>query len=324
MPCICVSLVVWIIVDEDIPKDVLSDWVKKNNISLIGISESTEAIAFNLDYPPKIGNICAFKLRNLQIAYCVEKEIRHEDRICIGFPKSYHYDNFALKLIQTMCFDRNVFDAIICPGPTWLTKFSNSQYIETSENFLVKLKIGEHSNIYTLKYMYCHGIGVKISFKCGYLEEMFVSSIDVGYECDDNDNEENKSFRNMGREYYFLLLQVPKNMQRFCDNSSSSTSSSISSSQSTTNSTAVVSEVTNIPILQDKNVAAKSTNMGKNVVSKNANISNKVTNPGQKVDAKNSNPKLINQVKIAPKKVVGKNSNPKKISNMDDSVFKVK
>uniref|UniRef100_A0A0N5CBP4 G_PROTEIN_RECEP_F1_2 domain-containing protein n=1 Tax=Strongyloides papillosus TaxID=174720 RepID=A0A0N5CBP4_STREA len=47
-PCLCVSLVVWIIVNEDIPENILSDWIKKNNISLIGISESTEAIAFNL------------------------------------------------------------------------------------------------------------------------------------------------------------------------------------------------------------------------------------------------------------------------------------
>uniref|UniRef100_A0A0N5BIK5 G_PROTEIN_RECEP_F1_2 domain-containing protein n=1 Tax=Strongyloides papillosus TaxID=174720 RepID=A0A0N5BIK5_STREA len=41
-------VVVWIIVNEDIPENILSDWIKKNNISLIGISESTEAIAFNL------------------------------------------------------------------------------------------------------------------------------------------------------------------------------------------------------------------------------------------------------------------------------------
>uniref|UniRef100_A0A0N5BBQ4 7TM_GPCR_Srx domain-containing protein n=1 Tax=Strongyloides papillosus TaxID=174720 RepID=A0A0N5BBQ4_STREA len=47
-PCLCVSLFVWFFIDKDIPKNILSDWIKKNNISLIGISESTEAIAFDI------------------------------------------------------------------------------------------------------------------------------------------------------------------------------------------------------------------------------------------------------------------------------------
>uniref|UniRef100_A0A0N5BPZ0 7TM_GPCR_Srx domain-containing protein n=1 Tax=Strongyloides papillosus TaxID=174720 RepID=A0A0N5BPZ0_STREA len=48
IPCICASLAIWITVNEGIPKNILGDWIKKNNISLIGISESTEAIAFDI------------------------------------------------------------------------------------------------------------------------------------------------------------------------------------------------------------------------------------------------------------------------------------
>uniref|UniRef100_A0A0N5CBP7 7TM_GPCR_Srx domain-containing protein n=1 Tax=Strongyloides papillosus TaxID=174720 RepID=A0A0N5CBP7_STREA len=47
-PCLSVSLFVWFFIDKDIPKNILSYWIKKNNISLIGISESTEAIAFDI------------------------------------------------------------------------------------------------------------------------------------------------------------------------------------------------------------------------------------------------------------------------------------
>uniref|UniRef100_A0A0N5B2R7 Peptidase S72 domain-containing protein n=1 Tax=Strongyloides papillosus TaxID=174720 RepID=A0A0N5B2R7_STREA len=99
---------------------------------------------------------------------------------------------------------------------------------------------------------------------------------------------------------------------------------STSSSQSTSTSSTVISKVSNIQIIQNKNVAAKSTNMGKTMVNKNANINNKVTNLEQKVATKNSNINLVNQAKNTPKKVVGKNSNQKKINNMEDSVFKVK
>uniref|UniRef100_A0A0K0F1I8 6-cysteine protein n=1 Tax=Strongyloides venezuelensis TaxID=75913 RepID=A0A0K0F1I8_STRVS len=472
----------------------------------------------------------------------------------IGLTTSHEYNNLVLQYIPKTN-NTNTFSVIACPTSTWLTQNSNAEFIESEDNAVTRVTFSESSKKYTLKYIYCHNIDIKSFVKCGYVKQMFLPPIDVGYQCykyyqqkpisirnghekeiymvtqsngeltcnnafmdkpsspviaflppENNFNNANsfkisRFIRNMkfyhGHRLHYINLEhydydsierrdtlgysnnyeakcitptlnatlrlqingiirefdnkvdssfgkidiysfdrkeikdaligchaVPDEMKHpaFSDfyalyystsllmfdetsekaievkssqqlvsnkkykcilkdgnsknkkpsyiketvfiinftgeymywiifvifilvtallivglviykkiqskkkkrSSSSSTSSSISSSQSTTNSSTVVSEVTNVPILQDKNVAAKSTNMGKNVVSKNANISNKVTNPGQKVDAKNSNSKLINQVKIAPKKVVGKNSNPKKISNMDDSVFKVK
>uniref|UniRef100_A0A0N5B2R8 6-cysteine protein n=1 Tax=Strongyloides papillosus TaxID=174720 RepID=A0A0N5B2R8_STREA len=470
----------------------------------------------------------------------------------IALTKSHDYDNLVLKVIPKYK-NTNIFSVMVCPGSTWLTQTSNAEFIETEDNALTRFTSQKSSKNFTLKYTYCHDIGNKSFVKCGYVKQMFMPSIDVGYECYEynqerapylinghieeinmvtsssgeltcygaiidrpsspviaflppennnintfkisrftrntklypgyklhyvkindfspnylkSDNHLGKSFNyeakciipplnatlrlkingfiqefenkvdgNFGKidiytfdrkeiedtligchavpdemkhpafsDFYALLhptsllmfdettrkhievistKQLVPNKKYKCilkygnsknkkpnyiketefvinftgeylywiifgvfilvtsllivglviykkiqskkkkQNNSSSTSSSMSSSQSTTKSSTVISEVSNVPIIQNKNVAAKSTNMGKTMVNKNANINNKVTNLEQKVATKNSNLNLANQAKNAPKKVVGKNSNQKKISNMEDSVFKVK
>uniref|UniRef100_A0A0N5CGB5 Ig-like domain-containing protein n=1 Tax=Strongyloides papillosus TaxID=174720 RepID=A0A0N5CGB5_STREA len=115
----------------------------------------------------------------------------------------------------------------------------------------------------------------------------------------------------------FRKLQLKKK------NSSNSLSTS-TSSQSTSTSSTIISDVSNIPIIQKKNVATKSTNMQKTMANKNLNTNNKMTNLKQKVAATNSNLNLVNQAVNGPKKVVEKNTNHKKISKTGDSVFKLK
>uniref|UniRef100_A0A0N5BJN4 Tyrosine-protein phosphatase domain-containing protein n=1 Tax=Strongyloides papillosus TaxID=174720 RepID=A0A0N5BJN4_STREA len=124
--------------------------------------------------------------------HCID-HTKGEDYIYIGITKSAEYHNFVMKLIPKSSNNKNIFSVIVCPGPTWLTEFSNSQYIETANNYLMNSTFGTNTNSYTLKYMYCNGIGVKTFVKCGYLKQKFMPSIDVGYQCDVyNDEEANR------------------------------------------------------------------------------------------------------------------------------------
>uniref|UniRef100_A0A0N5C235 Uncharacterized protein n=1 Tax=Strongyloides papillosus TaxID=174720 RepID=A0A0N5C235_STREA len=97
--------------------------------------------------------------------YCNNKEYHclHHTKgqyfIYITLTKSYEYDNFVLKLIPKSSENKNILSVVVCPGSTWLREFSNSQYIETADNYLMKSTFGTNSNNYTLKYMYCHDIG---------------------------------------------------------------------------------------------------------------------------------------------------------------------
>uniref|UniRef100_A0A0K0G2G1 6-cysteine protein n=1 Tax=Strongyloides venezuelensis TaxID=75913 RepID=A0A0K0G2G1_STRVS len=96
--------------------------------------------------------------------------------------------------------NKNILNIIVCPSPTWLTEFSNSQYIETADNFLMKSTFGTNSNNYTFKYMYYHDIGVKTFVKCGHLKQMFRPSIDIGYECEKyNEEEDNRIYNKDGK-----------------------------------------------------------------------------------------------------------------------------
>uniref|UniRef100_A0A0N5BCI9 EGF-like domain-containing protein n=1 Tax=Strongyloides papillosus TaxID=174720 RepID=A0A0N5BCI9_STREA len=112
-----------------------------------------------------------------------------KDFIYMGFTKSHEYDNLVLKLIPKSNTNKNIFSIAVCPGPSWLPQSSNSEYIPTWENNVTTLEFKNPSRVYFLKYAYCHNIGSKTFVKCGKLKQMFMPSIDVGYQCDDYNNE---------------------------------------------------------------------------------------------------------------------------------------
>uniref|UniRef100_A0A0N5C1D2 6-cysteine protein n=1 Tax=Strongyloides papillosus TaxID=174720 RepID=A0A0N5C1D2_STREA len=115
----------------------------------------------------------------------------------IGFTKSDEYDNLVLKFIPKVKSDKYIFRVIVCPGASWLSSFSNSEYIETSNNYITKLDWKKNSGRYILKYMYCNENGVTTFVKCGYLKQIYMPSIDVGYECSKNNDKKNISIHNV-------------------------------------------------------------------------------------------------------------------------------
>uniref|UniRef100_A0A0K0EW82 6-cysteine protein n=1 Tax=Strongyloides venezuelensis TaxID=75913 RepID=A0A0K0EW82_STRVS len=125
-----------------------------------------------------------------KIYKCSKNPYESNDYIYIGFTKSHEYDNFVLKLIPKSNTNKDIFSIVVCPGPDWMPKSSNSDYIGTWENYLLTLKLKDFSKEYFLKYAYCHDVGVKTFVKCGNLKQKFLPSIDVGYQCEDYNNEE--------------------------------------------------------------------------------------------------------------------------------------
>uniref|UniRef100_A0A0K0EV24 Uncharacterized protein n=1 Tax=Strongyloides venezuelensis TaxID=75913 RepID=A0A0K0EV24_STRVS len=127
------------------------------------------------------------------------------DFFYIGFEKSSEYDNLVIKIITKNYNNTYMFSVVVCPGTTWLPQSSNSEYIPTGENSITKLTSNESSREYTLKFVYCHETGVNTFAKCGYLKQMFMPQIDVGYQCDDYNKEETKRIHNKNESESYMI-----------------------------------------------------------------------------------------------------------------------
>uniref|UniRef100_A0A0N5B510 Peptidase S72 domain-containing protein n=1 Tax=Strongyloides papillosus TaxID=174720 RepID=A0A0N5B510_STREA len=70
----------------------------------------------------------------------------------------------------------------------------------------MKLRRGKKPSNYILKYLYCHDNGVKTFVKCGYLKQKFLPSIDVGYQCDDYNEDEANRIHNRNEKLDMISL----------------------------------------------------------------------------------------------------------------------
>uniref|UniRef100_A0A0N5B8U7 EGF-like domain-containing protein n=1 Tax=Strongyloides papillosus TaxID=174720 RepID=A0A0N5B8U7_STREA len=125
----------------------------------------------------------------------------------IAFEKSSEYDNLVMKLITKNNNNTYMFSVVVCPGKTWLPPSSNFEYIPTGENSITKLVSNDSSREYAVKFVYCHETGVKTFTKCGYLKQMFMPQIDVGYQCDVyNEMETSRIHNNYVTESFMIPL----------------------------------------------------------------------------------------------------------------------
>uniref|UniRef100_A0A0K0EWM8 EGF-like domain-containing protein n=1 Tax=Strongyloides venezuelensis TaxID=75913 RepID=A0A0K0EWM8_STRVS len=108
----------------------------------------------------------------------------------IGFVKSDEYDNLVLKLIPKSSINKEIFSIFVCPYKTWLGNFSNSEFVPNYRKFIRYIYSNPSQKVFTLKYVYCNTIGAKTFVSCGHIKQMFMPSINVGYQCDDYNNEE--------------------------------------------------------------------------------------------------------------------------------------
>uniref|UniRef100_A0A0N5B379 6-cysteine protein n=1 Tax=Strongyloides papillosus TaxID=174720 RepID=A0A0N5B379_STREA len=123
----------------------------------------------------------------------------------IEFEKSSEYDNLVMKLITKNNNNTYMFSVVVCPSTTWLLPSSNSEYIPTGENSITKLVSNDSTREYPVKFVYCHEIGVNTFTKCGYLKQMFMPRIDVGYQCDEYNEEETKRIHNKYVNESFMI-----------------------------------------------------------------------------------------------------------------------
>uniref|UniRef100_A0A0N5C4H1 EGF-like domain-containing protein n=1 Tax=Strongyloides papillosus TaxID=174720 RepID=A0A0N5C4H1_STREA len=124
----------------------------------------------------------------------------------IGFTSSNEYRNLILKLIPKNNDNKHVFNVVFCPGENWVHKRSEVDYFLDDSNLVGAILMDNSTRRLFLKLAYCHNNNNKIFIKCGRLDQKYMSSIDVGYECNDYNKEEANRIHNKDEKKTDMLV----------------------------------------------------------------------------------------------------------------------
>uniref|UniRef100_A0A0K0EW61 EGF-like domain-containing protein n=1 Tax=Strongyloides venezuelensis TaxID=75913 RepID=A0A0K0EW61_STRVS len=132
------------------------------------------------------------KIKILVRDFSYTEDCRNTNYFYIGFTESEKYRNFILKLIPKNNYKKYVFSVVFCPNKDWVEKENKIEYSLDDSNLVDTRKLDDYNSYLILKLAHCHNNNENF-VKCGRLDQRYMPSIDVGYDCSDyNKKEANK------------------------------------------------------------------------------------------------------------------------------------
>uniref|UniRef100_A0A0N5B6V0 6-cysteine protein n=1 Tax=Strongyloides papillosus TaxID=174720 RepID=A0A0N5B6V0_STREA len=123
----------------------------------------------------------------------------------IGFIKSEMYPNLILKFIPKNNNNKYVFNVVFCPSKKWVIERRDVGYFLDDSNLVDTIKMNQLNEELFLKLAYCHN-NKGTFINCGRLDQKYMPSINVGYECNDYNKEESNRIHNKDEKKTDMLV----------------------------------------------------------------------------------------------------------------------